>query len=482
MKTTRLQFLASLSALLFCFSLKAEDSPPPPDTAKLDLERRVQRLEETLNAPRARLGPASIEESETDQEPEPIAAPNKSAVPPAGWQDGFFLQSADKAYYLRLTGQIQADYRTFGDHNDVKDIDTFLVRRARLGVEATVFQYYEFRLLPDFGQGLTRIQDSYVNVHYVDYFQVTAGKFKEPVSYEELIQDRFVPTMERSILDQIIPARDVGIMIHGQKLLDDRLDYAIGIFNGEINGGSTPTTGDFNTNNRMDAAARVAVRPFNCESFPELTRGLQVGVSGTWGSEREPILPLTLRTPGTVPWLQFNKDVVLYGTRTRITPEFAYFYKSFGFAAQYLRENEEAKPSITSTTMVNIPYEGYYFMATYLLTGEERTSWSQMIVPLRAFEPHHPFTCPGAWELVARISRLRLDESIFDPGPTQLVNPANFTPSAVETTLGFNWYLNAWVRMQFNWEHAMFQHRVNLGPGAFLNVQDTFLTRLQVIF
>src|SRR5438067_1758049 len=83
--------------------------------------------------------------------------------------------------------------------------------------------------------------------------------------------------------------------------------------------------------------------------------------------------------------------------------------------------------------------------------------------PLRPFEPHHPLLSPGAWEVVARLSSLRVDESVFDPGPKQLVNPSNFTPEAVETTLGFNWYLNAWVRMQFNWEHAMFQHRVNLG-------------------
>ena len=61
---------------------------------------------------------------------------------------------------------------------------------------------------------------------------VEAGKFKEPFSYEQLIQDRFVPTMERSIIDQLVPARDEGVMIHGQKLFEDRFDYAVGVFNG----------------------------------------------------------------------------------------------------------------------------------------------------------------------------------------------------------------------------------------------------------
>src|SRR6267378_3667544 len=52
----------------------------------------------------------------------------------AGWDKGFFLRSADKAFDLRITGQIQADYRAFLDVGDRADVDTFLVRRARLGI------------------------------------------------------------------------------------------------------------------------------------------------------------------------------------------------------------------------------------------------------------------------------------------------------------------------------------------------------------
>src|SRR5262245_121392 len=97
----------------------------------------------------------------------------------AGWDDknGFFIRSADDRYRFRVTGQIQADYRAFLDGRDYTDIDTFLVRRARLGIEANMFQYYEFRLLPDFsnaqGPGVfaqTRLQEAYVNVLYRAYF------------------------------------------------------------------------------------------------------------------------------------------------------------------------------------------------------------------------------------------------------------------------------------------------------------------------
>jgi phosphate-selective porin len=135
--------------------------------------------------------------------------------------------------------------------------------RARLGIEADMFKYYEFRLLPDFSNGQTpgnpaqeRIQDAYLNVHYWNAFQVEAGKFKQPFSYEQLIQDRFVPTNERSLIDQLVPARDEGVMIHGYNLFYGRFDYQVAVSNGEING-------DEDTNELKDLVARVAVRPFN---------------------------------------------------------------------------------------------------------------------------------------------------------------------------------------------------------------------------
>src|SRR5439155_23742992 len=136
------------------------------------------------------------------------------------------------------------------------------------------------------------------------------GKFKQPVSYEQLIQDRFVPTLERSMIDQLVPARDEGIMIHGQKLLGDKLEYAIAVSNGEING-------DFDTNKLKDVNGRVAVRPLNWEGIGPALRGLQLGISGGTGVEGENVVPTTLRTPATVPWLVFNSKVRANGGRDR---------------------------------------------------------------------------------------------------------------------------------------------------------------------
>ena len=138
----------------------------------------------------------------------------------------------------------------------------------------------------------------------------------------------------------------------------------------------------------------------------------------------------------------------------------------------------------TTFSPVAVPFEGFYFLTTYLLTGEERTTYSQAITPQRPFDPNCPFACCGAWELVARASRLQVGEAVFLPGPTRLANPALYSPAATELTLGCNWYLNKLVRVQLNWEHAWFDRPVLLGPGTegLLSSEDTLMTRFQVIF
>ena len=398
----------------------------------------------------------------------------------AGWNNGFYIKSQDDDFILRITGQIQGDFRGYVDNHDTTDISTFLVRRARLGVEADMFKYYEFRLLPDFGQSQPTLQDGYINIHYIDEFQIEAGKFKQPFSYEQLIQDRFVPTMERSMLDQIVPARDEGVMLHGRNLLNNRLDWAASVSNGEINGNS-------DTNGSKDFVGRIVVRPFGApDSIPWLQE-LQFGISGSAGTEQEPISPNAFRTPAQVRFFQFNSTVQANGTRTRYSPEVAYFYRAFGFAAQYMRMQQEMRPNSVgpgALLKIDVPTDTFYVMATLLLTGEERTTYSMALDPLRPFDPRHPLVNPGAWELVARVSHFEEGGIVFAKGVANLASLDLYSPTATETTLGFNWYLTKWVRVQSNWEHAWFSKPVQLGngPSGRLNHQDTLLTRLQVIF
>src|SRR5580700_9585147 len=244
---------------------------PTLSTSPADLEQRIHDLEATVQqlqehqstalqtgALQVPPPPAPAAGGVTDQGP--YLATESPAFNPIGSEGGpealveqepfkgFYIQSPDKVFSLRFTGQIQADYREYLNTKDRTDIDTFLLRRARFGLEATLGKYWEFRFLPDFGQGTAIVQDAYLNVHYWDCFEFEVGRFKQPISYEQLIQDRYVPTLERSLMDQLVPARDLGAMIHGEEVFDHRLDYAISFSNGEINGNST----DLNNNKDVD--------------------------------------------------------------------------------------------------------------------------------------------------------------------------------------------------------------------------------------
>jgi phosphate-selective porin OprO and OprP len=427
-------------------------------------------------------------------------APADPAVPAnsnfTGWNNGFFLQSPDRSSQLRITGQIQADYRSFFDpvataanstnSNVTGSPDTFLIRRARLGIEATMANYYEFRLLPDFaGTSVSKsIADAYLNVHYWDAFQVEVGKFKQPFSYEELIQDRYVPTMERSMMDQLTPQRDEGAMIHGQRVFGGRFDYAIAVSNG------IPNDSTLDTNNDKDVNARVVLRPFYDCDADNVFRGLQVGIAGSFGVENDAVgsttsTPATITTPATVAWFAYNIGAAANGVRHRLSPELVYFYRSLGFAGQYYHQDQQMQ--FTTHPIRNVGIDGYYCMATWLMTGEERHEYSQQIEPLCPFDPTAPLASPGAWELVVRVDRMEVGAPAFAGGANALASNTGTTNRSTnacyETTAGVNWYLNKWVRAQLNWEHANFASPVQLGNMTkALSGDDALYTRFQVIF
>jgi phosphate-selective porin OprO/OprP len=520
-------------ALLLGRPLPARAQQPAAAEPVSDLEKRVRELEDTVRRLQAERGQVSPPASSGEQLPAgpekpkqpaegpalpgpgadtapdgagtgaegpvrgdrrlllgrgPTGPPGGEQFPPlgtresylAGWDRGFYLRSRDWQFDLRLTGQIQADYRGFLDRGDSTDVDTFLVRRARLGIEADVFRYFEFRLLPDFGQQQPSITDAYINVHYLNEFQISAGKFKQPFSYEQLIQDRFVPTAERSLIDQLTPQRDEGVMMHGEGLLGGRVDWGVSVFNGETNGNQ-------DTNNRKDLAWRLAAHPFYEEGVHEKTLlgDLLVGFALTTGIEQEPVTPTPLRTPSTIPWFSYNSSVRANGLRNRYSPELAYFYGPFGFLAQAFYMEQKLSPALLPRApVVKVPYEGYFFLATLLLTGEERRAYSQIIRPLRPFDPRSLLSDCGAWELVGRVSRLHVGSEVFQRGAANLASPAGNSLGATELTLGFNWYLDPRVRVQFNWEHSWFDQpvRLGLGPDGLLGHADALILRFQVIF
>ena len=140
----------------------------------------------------------------------------------ASAKDGFSLKSADGKYTLKIRGYAHADARFFPS-DDAKAIpNTFFLRRARPIIEATVGKYFDFRIMPDFGQGATTLFDAYWEGKFDPAFTVRAGKFKPPVGFERLQSATDITFAERGLPTNLAPNRDVGLQL-GRRRLRRRL-------------------------------------------------------------------------------------------------------------------------------------------------------------------------------------------------------------------------------------------------------------------
>ena len=190
---------------------------------------------------------------------------------------GFSLQSADGKNSLKLRGLVQVDGRFLTDDYAGNLPDTWQPYRVRPIIEGTVGSIYDYRIMVDFGQGKTVLQDAYVTGRFLPEFQLTAGKFKSPVGLERLQSAADIRFVTRAFPTQIAPNRDIGLMASGG-FLEGALNYQVAYLNGSNDGSSSDafTPPDSDPNSPKEWAGRLFGAPFAAsDSF--LLRGLGVG-------------------------------------------------------------------------------------------------------------------------------------------------------------------------------------------------------------
>jgi phosphate-selective porin OprO/OprP len=90
-----------------------------------------------------------------------------------------------------------------------------------------------------------------------------------------------------------------------------------------------------------------------------------------------------------------------------------------------------------------------------------------------------PSTKKCALALTARYSELSLGRSVLTGG---LADPNLWTNHAQMVDFGFNWYLNKFLKVYFDWEHAIFGSPVFYNTGRFQRSNDLYWLRAQVLF
>ncbi len=431
------------------------------------LLKRIEELEQQVKTLREKFQP---DEENAKSQTSPAVSLGAS---------GLQLRSADSNFLMRVGGHLQVDGRWFPDNASATG-DTFLIRKARPIIEGALYQKIDFRLMLDFGSGLTAasgnvgfVQDAFVNARLWPELQIQAGKFKEPVGLERLQADVDYLFIERAYPTGLLPNRDVGIQVHGT-LWQNALTYAVGAFNGVPDGGS----GDIETaDDDKDLAARVFAQPFYNVSIESLRR-FGFGVAGTYGRHAGPLRGYV--SPGQQAIFSYyagsgaNATTIANGSVQRIVPQAYYYYGPFGLLAEYAFSSTEVVRTgggIASQS-ARLEHAAWQVAGSWFITGEDNGFKNPI--------PLHPFNFQGggwgAWELVARVSGLKLDSQTFP----LYADPKNNASEAFSLAGGLNWHMNRNLKISGDYEHTHFQ-----GGSAnplLTRDEDAILARAQITF
>jgi phosphate-selective porin OprO and OprP len=399
---------------------------------------------------------------------------------------GFSWSSADTNFVFAFHSVLQVDTHSFFQDGGIEGNDTFLLRKARLIFQGTVCRDFDFLFMPDFGGSSPVIQDAYLNYKYRPWLQIRGGKFKVPIGLEWLQSDPSTMLMERSLVTDLMPLRDMGFQLWGD-VAGGCLTYAVGIFNGVGDGRSTSNT-DFE--DHKEGAARLFLQPFK-KSKPEVLRGLGFGAGGSYGKVNSSATGLPGTTGGTLPGYpteglqQFyaynptNGAVVANGEHWRVSPQAYYYYGPFGLMGEYAISDQRVSRTVAPITSAYIRNTAWQVTGAWILTGEDASYG--IVVPKNPFDPK-----TGKWgavQLVGRYSELDVDDDVFQ----LYANPASSASAARAYTVGLNWYLNRNVRVCFNYSRTTFTgggaSTSTTAPAAITRQpEQAFFTRLQLAF
>jgi phosphate-selective porin OprO/OprP len=384
---------------------------------------------------------------------------------------GFILASPDAASSLRIRGLVQVDARAFGDGN-VNNNDALLLRRGRLGVEGRLNKTTDYQLIGEFGKSSAEILEANVTLTYSPEFQVKLGRFKTPVGLEQLQGDAAALFIERSLVSQIAPNRDIGVQVAGD-LNKGAVSYAIGLFNGIQDGGSNASQTD--ANDGKDLAARVTFQPWINEEGSPLA-GLSFGLGGSYGlQDTNAAIGTKYKSDGQQDFFAYRSTVLSTGRVSRYSPQLSYYNGGLSVLAEYIAASSEV--GLVAGSKTKLKNTAWQLATGYVLTGEKAAY--KGVVPANDFD--RATGSWGAFELVARVAVLDVDDASFTTFADRDISATRATSYA----LGANWHLSKVSRFSVDFTHTKFDRAAGANPAAtspIKNPENALLARYQLNF
>ena len=365
-----------------------------------------------------------------------------------GWGDHPTLRAGN---WLRVDfrARFQGDMRRSAAMAAAEDDDpggALDIAKRRVGIEGRVARLVDYQL--DYELGVREWRDVYLDYRQFKALQVRAGKFKLPFGLDENTSATGLDFVYRSrISARLAPGRDRGVAAHG-RVFSDRISYEAGVFKND--GDNARPSNSARVFGARTTAVRLVLVPFRGSKSALADFQAGVAFSGT----TVPYGFSSIRARTVLGASFFESNVWVNGRRQRTGLEMRWRPGSLSVQAEYIRLTDERRgESVEDSDLPPLPAEGWYVSGTYAVTGETKS--------VGLDTPRYRF---GAVELAARLEQLRF-------GSTAARNDLS-TSRRAETvlgnsdralTLGANWYLNRWMKIQANLIREQL-HDPSMGP------------------
>jgi phosphate-selective porin OprO/OprP len=335
--------------------------------------------------------------------------------------------------------KLQGDFQGFSPELET-DEGTFEFQRKRIGIEGNFLRHFEYEVERELREE-NPWRDVFVNVRYFRDFQVKVGKFKIPFGLDQLTSPVNLDFVHRSrIGDTLAPGRDIGIVAHG-RFFRRGLNYDAGFFRHD---GENARHDEIPGAGRT-FAGRVTGTPLRLLKIPEVIEIVELGIAFTTGTVPEGPNSVRGRTASRE---TFFPSIFVNGSRLRLGVDMNWSPGPFSIKGEFMHlQDERLNQGLLGQDLPDLISRGWYVSGTWAITGERK---------IDGIEPRKNFLRGGigAVELAGRYEQLRFGSSEH-PGPP-LRNPRapNILGNSDRVwTVGANWYLNRWGKIQANAIH-----------------------------
>ena len=297
------------------------------------------------------------------------------------------------------------------------------IARRRIGVDGKV-GHLDFQV--EYELGSAEWRDVYVDYRQFKPVQVRAGIFKVPFGLDENTSATNLDFIYRSrIGSRLAPGRDRGVSVHG-RLLKNVLSYEAGLF-GNDGDNARPSNSHRVFGNRT-FAARVLAHPFEGAKSPLETLQIGAAISGT----DVPLGFPAVRARTVFGASFYDSDVWVQGRRQRTGLEARWQPGRASIQSEYIRLTDERRgQSVEGTDLSPLLAQGWYVSGTYAFT-RKRSRYGRIEAAVR-------------YETLSFGSKGRAGERSTSTRADSVLGNIDRV-----TTLGANWQVNKWVKVQAN--------------------------------